>query len=472
MKVVMYDIKDLTESKQMYETNIPRYGLILTYILLALLTLLLIWSIYSEIDINVKIKGIVRPESEIESIVNLLEGKIEDIYVKESEHVHKGQYLYKVDNSEYIQKKKLLTKRLSEYQKQLNSLNLLKESIANDTNLLKEGDINYYRYKSYIIGLSKIKKESEISYIKKENNVKDLKYQINLVESKIKKIDKNEIILKQLQLNIGKSELININKIKREYIDFIINELELYNQEITKKIKNTMISNNVQFDIIKKTIKVEIDNKINELSEAKNELVYEKSKIADQLKLLSDSEQNTKDDIEKYKYDTLVQIESEIGTINKEIENIKLNIDEIDMIIKNSVVRANEEGYIDYVIPISKGMLISREIEVAKIIPKENRRYKVIGYMQNTKGNQISVGDNAKVIFCVEKGIQILEGKVKGISKDIKVDEKTNQAYYEVEIELAPLKENISLNIGQMCDVNVIIGQKRLISWVKEKIGF
>lgn len=49
MREVIYDFSELKESKLLYELEIPRYGLFITYILLALVIGLVLWSVVGKL---------------------------------------------------------------------------------------------------------------------------------------------------------------------------------------------------------------------------------------------------------------------------------------------------------------------------------------------------------------------------------------------------------------------------------------
>ena len=113
MREVIYDFSELKESKLLYELEIPRYGLFITYILLALVIGLVLWSVVGKIDINVKVQGIVRPLEDEAKVVSYVGGKVKEVFVKEGEYIKKGEVLFKIDDEEYVNKRDFLKRDLS-----------------------------------------------------------------------------------------------------------------------------------------------------------------------------------------------------------------------------------------------------------------------------------------------------------------------------------------------------------------------
>ncbi|WP_041736853.1 hypothetical protein [Caldicellulosiruptor acetigenus] len=89
MKVLIYDLEELRESKQFYERELPRYGIVIAYIILILILSLLIWSIFSYVNVYIKFQGIVKQIKEGAVVVNKVAGEVKKVYVKEGDYVKK-----------------------------------------------------------------------------------------------------------------------------------------------------------------------------------------------------------------------------------------------------------------------------------------------------------------------------------------------------------------------------------------------
>jgi len=461
MREVIYDFGELKESKLLYESEISKYGLYITYILLALVIGLVLWSIVGKIDINVKVQGIIRPWEDEAKVISYVGGKVKEVFVKEGEYVKKGDVLFKIDDEEYIKKRDLLRQQLSEYEKKIDDLKELRNSIEKGESL-KNKNTYYLRYLSYSYEIKKLKKAAEEARVQREYSIMDFKKQIESLDEKIKNIDKFESMLKEIKEVVNKGEQVKLTKYDIGYLGFILSEIEDYNQQVKTKSDGSDM---------KKILILKIDSKLDELRQSKSELILQRQKIEGQLRLLVISGDDIKGDIEKYKLEVLQQIDSEISSLTHEIKNLKINLEETKRLIESCSIRAEKNGYVEYSAELFSGAAISSGAEIGRIVDGQSKRFKVIGYIPNTKSSGIERGQRVKVKLAGTDGLKVVEGKVTRVSRDIKVANENGQGFYEVEVEVRNVGNGINLRAGQACEMSIVVEQKRLIEWVFEKMG-
>jgi len=461
MREVIYDFGELKESKLLYESEISKYGLYITYILLALVIGLVLWSIVGKIDINVKVQGIIRPWEDEAKVISYVGGKVKEVFVKESEYVKKGDVLFKIDDEEYVKKRDFLKQQLSEYEKKIDDLKELRNSIEKGESL-KNKNTYYLRYLSYSYEIKKLKKAAEEARVQREYSIMDFKKQIESLDEKIKNIDKFESMLKEIKEVVSKGEQVKLTKYDIGYLGFILSEIEDYNQQVKTKSDGSDM---------KKILILKIDSKLDELRQSKSELILQKQKIEGQLRLLVISGDDTKGDIEKYKLEVLQQIDSEISSLTHEIKNLKINLEETERLMESCSIRAEKDGYVEYSAELFSGAAISSGAEIGRIVDGQSKRFKVIGYIPNTKSSGIERGQRVKVKLAGTDGLKVVEGKVTRVSRDIKVANENGQGFYEVEVEVRNVGNGINLRAGQACEMSIVVEQKRLIEWVFEKMG-
>ncbi len=463
MREVIYDFGELRESKLLYESEIPRYGLFITYILLALVIGLVLWSVVGKIDINVKVQGIIRPWEDEAKVISYVGGKVKEVFVKEGEYVKKGEVLFKIDDEEYVNKRDFLKQQLSEYEKRIDDLKELRKSIEKGESLRNKNNAYYLRYLSYSYEINKLRKAAEEARVKREYSIMDFKKQIESLDEKIKNIDKFESTLKEVKEVVSKGEQVKIEKYDIGYLGFILSEIEAYNQQVKTKSDGS----NIQ----KKILISKIDSKLDEQRESKSEMILQKQKIAGQLKVLNISGDDTKEEIEKYKFEMLQQIDNEISNLSSEIKNLKISLEETEKLIESCNIRAEKDGYVEYSAKLLKGAVVNSGAEIGRIVGSQARGFKVIGYIPNTKGSSIEIGQRAKVKVAGADGLKVLEGKIVRVSQDIKVASQSGQGFYEVEVEVKKVPKDINLRAGQACEMSIVMKQERLIEWVLEKLG-
>jgi len=299
--------------------------------------------------------------------------------------------------------------------------------------------------------------------VQREYSIMDFKKQIENLDEKIKNIDKFESMLKEIKEVVSKGEQVKLTKYEIGYLGFILSEIEDYNQQVKTKSDGS--------DIQKKILISKIDSKLDELKQSKSELVLQKQKIEGQLRLLVISGDDTKGDIEKYKLEVLQQIDSEISSLTHEIKNLKINLEETERLIESCSIRAEKDGYVEYSAELFSGAAINSGSEIGRIVDGQSKRFKVIGYIPNTKSSGIERGQRVKVKLAGTNGLNVVEGQVVRVSRDIKVATQNGQGFYEVEVEVRNVGNVINLRAGQACEVSVIIEQKRVIEWILVKIG-
>jgi len=461
MREVIYDFGELKESKLLYESEISKYGLYITYILLALVIGLVLWSIVGKIDINVTVQGIIRPWEDEAKVISYVGGKVKEVFVKEGEYVKKGDVLFKIDDEEYIKKRDLLRQQLSEYEKKIDDLKELRNSIEKGESL-KNKNTYYLRYLSYSYEIKKLKKAAEEARVQREYSIMDFKKQIESLDEKIKNIDKFESMLKEIKEVVNKGEQVKLTKYDIGYLGFILSEIEDYNQQVKTKSDGSDM---------KKILILKIDSKLDELRQSKSELILQRQKIEGQLRLLVISGDDIKGDIEKYKLEVLQQIDSEISSLTHEIKNLKINLEETERLMESCSIRAEKDGYVEYSAELFSGAAISSGAEIGRIVDGQSKRFKVIGYIPNTKSSGIERGQRVKVKLAGTDGLKVVEGKVTRVSQDIKVANENGQGFYEVEVEVRNVGNGINLRAGQACEMSIVVEQKRLIEWVFEKMG-
>lgn len=75
---------------------------LLTYVIMLMFTVLILWSILGKIDIIATSAGKLMPASNIKTIQTLTDSEIEEIYVQEGQYVKEGQDLIKFNQTEVL----------------------------------------------------------------------------------------------------------------------------------------------------------------------------------------------------------------------------------------------------------------------------------------------------------------------------------------------------------------------------------
>lgn len=153
MRGKIIDFKDLSESREVIEHKVPRFMLWFFYFMLALITLLLVWSYFGEKEIVVQTSGRVESEN-IQIVTPLVNSRVEAIYFKEGDLVQEGDLILELDGSEIETDELNYTNALSNYQDNLFLEELYLESVQTNENLFSLEEVEqitkYYEMDAYL----------------------------------------------------------------------------------------------------------------------------------------------------------------------------------------------------------------------------------------------------------------------------------------------------------------------------------
>ena len=155
MKPIIINMDEMSDSKEVYESKPGRTGLIFLYSILVLVVITIVWMVFGRMDEVVKSEGIIRPNSNISTVVNQTEGEITEVNAVDGKAVQKGDCLYQVDCSTQESQKDYLEHQIEKLVEKKRCLEIYKKSVKTDTNFLaNDGDEEEYhiQFESYFIG--------------------------------------------------------------------------------------------------------------------------------------------------------------------------------------------------------------------------------------------------------------------------------------------------------------------------------
>lgn len=114
MKPIIIDMKDMSDSTEVYETrpNPVLAGFI--YLILAMVVAAFIWMYFSKMDIVVKGTGTVAASEEVATVTNLVAGIITERKIEDGQQVKAGEVLYTVSHKEQSLQLAALKQQLAE----------------------------------------------------------------------------------------------------------------------------------------------------------------------------------------------------------------------------------------------------------------------------------------------------------------------------------------------------------------------
>lgn len=165
MKEILIDIKDMSDSREIYQSKPHPFLWIFTYILLILIGSAVLWASIGKIEIVVKANGQVRPQAGISTVRNLYGGVVQELEYEQGDAVKKGDLLYSIEHDALLVEKDNLNRQVEDLKKELDCLNQYRKSILSETNTFIEAVEPMYFQKVHKLLL-------EIEFSKNDANYK------------------------------------------------------------------------------------------------------------------------------------------------------------------------------------------------------------------------------------------------------------------------------------------------------------
>lgn len=249
-KVILHNEKYLSLLPEVFLHEKTNYGEVIIYSVFILILLIIFSLFFIEIDEVVKVQGVIKTQTNISTIKNIVSGKVLNINYFSGKIVKKNDLLFKIDDSNLVLKlnseKELEKKYLKELKINKDILNLLNNKINYLDNYNEE---LYLRYNSYLTKVNKIKKEIEIA----ENSYNDEKTKPENL------ITKNGLRDKKNNLEYLK---LNLDEYKLNYKTQIIQNIKEY-ENLCLDINNSI--NNLKHEIEKTNVYAPVDGIVQEL---------------------------------------------------------------------------------------------------------------------------------------------------------------------------------------------------------------
>ena len=97
MKPIIVDLKDISDSTEVYDSKPNRFVPYTIYIICAILAIALFWMYLFRMDIVVKADSVFRGDDDSTAVSCAVTGKITKMSVKDGQYVNEGDELYEVD---------------------------------------------------------------------------------------------------------------------------------------------------------------------------------------------------------------------------------------------------------------------------------------------------------------------------------------------------------------------------------------
>lgn len=532
MKPIIVDMKDMSDSTEVYASRPNRFLVYTVYTVFLILVIALVWMACSKIDLVVKSKGIFKGSNAVYEINSGVTGSVKESHVVDGQSVREGDVLYVLNIDELSDTMVSYREKLSEAGKRLEILAAYKESLDGDAGALERLKDNPF-YEEFTnrrdllyanIGLNRSDSGGQ-SAIHQEN-IHSISDSIGSYQEKIKKLNQVKKCILARRNDFPKSEsqyytMVNSYLTSYDYsamqydnqmekLQKEIEEITARSETLQKKAKTREKANDVKPGASQpatdaKALKKQKEEAVSALNTLKSEKEQALSKmesqeinaVEQQISGYEDSifslksnlssakmqleSATPKDEGKKENVAILTEkraVDSEILTNEekkKECENYLKSYD-----IKNDhcTVKANASGNFHAARDMKIGSYLQEGTAIGQIYPEEESKYYADLYVENSDIGRIKEGDEVKFEIAAYPADEYgyFSGKIVNIAKDITVDRNTGYSYYPVKVKCENISlkgkdgEEASLRNGMACEAKIVIGEKDVLTYVLEKI--
>ncbi len=469
MKPIIIDMKDMSDSTEVYDKKPKSIYIFFIYIILIMLTAGIIWMVFWKIDIVVKGNGMFVTEDDIYAVSNNVAGEISVCNISEGIYVNEGDVLWEIDTEELIVTKEQTAEKLNDVQQRLEMLYVYQNSLEEES-VSFEQFINNKYYGEFVNRKKLLDENIKADSVEEELQINQCERSIESIENSISEYE-NKIDKLELAKECIKNRKNEFDDSDSYYKNLVANYLWVYdntNSQYSKKIET--MEGNDETDI--EALKNECETKLKELElEQISQIEEQIENISNTMITLNANLMTAQAQMELYNSDKLqvtknVLIMNEKSNISTEIlsyeekkKEYQNNIDTLEKEIEQCVVTADKSGYISLLADVKSGEYINEGAALCNILPEEEKSYYADIYVENADISLIREGQEVKFEIPAYPSDEYgyLTGVIENISKDIKVDEQTGSSFYVIKVlcdkkMVEKIKENeISLMNGMVC---------------------
>ena len=471
------EMSDSTEVMYEYPKKATQY---FSYIILAILLLVVLWAFFCEKDTYIQANGIVTPSEAVVRITTTNTGTLKAINYTEGKIVQKGEILFSYDDENLKKNKEFLTKDIQNVKDELQNLFNLQQSIITGENLTGSTSLDNKYYSNYSKYLSDIKYASE----QYANNTLDLEVaRLNLASS-VNTMSENvraysekdqQITLLIDNVNNNTLDLLTSTNISAFYTEFVKYKTDI--ETLKKSITDPSVLDEKLLEL-KNTFSAQLNNTRTNL---RSQLDVSKSNY--DLAISSQNAASSKginlDTIkEQTKLSYLMEANSAITNKETELRNLELEKANIEEGLKKSVVMSPIDGTVTVYEQLVEGQNTPAGRDVLSVLPinsQSNLHFNA--YLKSTDIDEIVVGQsvNLRLDALPYSNHHEIEAEVVSVSKDARSDSEGNY-FYEVKCALedntvlSNSKENKAILVGMTGQMHVITDREKMITWMLRKL--
>ena len=534
MKPIIVDMKDMSDSTEVYDSKPNRFMIYTIYVVLLMFVIAIIWMCVSEIEIVVKSNGIFRGSNAVYEISSGV--TVKETHIENGQYVAEGDVLYVLSIDELSDTILRYQNELEAAKSRLEILSAYEKSLdGNKTELVALSNNTYYdefinrRELLYAnVNLSESDTAGQLALY--QGNVDSISGTIAKYNEKIEKLNAVKQCIMARNNTFDSSEGIYYSMVSSYLASYSYTALQYDNQindyqrqidEYEEQIKNaeaeipkgdeTVSGNDSTADT-----EPDIASGVEELKKQRDTLITARDAVQKEkaqalmnleLQQLTTIEQQISgyndtilsletnltsaqlqldavNDVDNEAKETIAiltekgNIAAEMLTYEGQVEECETYLKSYDIQNDNCIIKANASGYFYISQELKTGSFVQEGTAIGTIYPEAESKYYAEIYVENTDIAKIKEGQEVKFEIAAYPSSEYgyFEGIVENIAKDISVDQSTGYAYYLVRVkcENMTLKgkdgEEVTLMNGMACQAKIVVDEKNVLTYLLEKI--
>lgn len=416
----------------------PKFKIDLVFAsIIVFMFLAIIWANFAKIDELARGEGKVIPTNKIQTIQSYDGGEVEEILIRNGDHVTIGQPLIKIDTTRF-------QASLEENQEGLNQWMAMKVRLEAESRIDVDKPIKKLNFSQDVRSIASGYIDSQTRLY--ENRVNELKSSVNVLRS---------------QLEQKRQEL---------------REIEAKEKQLEESVKLVSLQRNTIKQLVLSGAKSKVDliNIEKEYQQLKGDLEAARLSIPRSRFAISETRNKIEEKIQQFQTQASKELERILVELNKAQARMVLETDKVQKtVIKSPVDGIVKEIYMNTIggvvksgmdlidiVPNSDIMLVEAKIDpkdIAFINPKQKAIVKITAYDFSIYGG--------------------LEGKIVEISADSIVDKdsKEGKSYYKIVVKteqnyLEKGGEKLPIIPGMIASVDIVTGEKTIMDFILKPI--
>lgn len=499
MKPIIIDMKDMSDSTEVYSSRPHPFFVIFIYLILGMVIAAFLWMYLFKMDIVVKSNGIFKTDNAIQSISSTATGKVKESNLEEGKYVEEGELLFSVEHEKE-------DATLTAYEDALSDINdrilmmdaYLKYLDGDASEFLALSDNQYYQ--EFCDRKSVINNNIDTTTVTASNQKQQYADSVHSIQESIAYY--NEQIEQWNQvLNCVKNHnntFAEEDTFYHTYVDSFLTNYQSLETQYNTKITQYQNESETVATAQKATYQETIENTKNEKDKALKNLELEQiSTIEQQIQTTKSSLVTLEGNLATAQSQLNASANGTAGLSNDNVllseknavttdmtsyktkkEEYEKNIDALTKSIGQYEVKAETTGYLSLNGELSAGNYIQEGTAVCQIIPEDTTKYYAEIYIANGDIGKIKEGQEVKFEIAAYPSSQYgyFTGVVETIAKDIKVDNSSGSAYYLVKVhcENATLcnqkGESVSVMNGMACQAKIVTDEQSVLEYLLRKI--